>query len=251
MSRPDTLRDRYRSQVADLAAAVDANDESAFRGAFERLRAALNEEFNPELRRLTENAKSALRRFREQARIDALAEEVPDARKRLSHVVKLTDEAAHRTLDLVDQTGPLVERTSRAAAQLIAEWNAFGERQLALESDWPERAQEFLGRARADADKVRGLLSEVLLAQGYQDLTGQIIRGIIGLVSELETVLAQLVALANGEDTRRMPALNLAAMTSDLYRGAGPQVPGVSTHADALSGQDDIDALIASVAAGK
>jgi chemotaxis protein CheZ len=251
MSRPETLRDRYRSQIADLAAAVEADDESAFRGAFERLRAALNEEFNPELRRLTENAKSALRRFREQARIDALAEEVPDARKRLSHVVKLTDEAAHRTLDLVDQSGPLVEQTSRAAARLIAEWNAFGERRLALESDWPERTQEFLGRARADADKVRGLLSEVLLAQGYQDLTGQIIRGIIALVSELEAVLAQLVALANGEDTRRMPALNLQAMANDLYRGAGPQVPGVSTHTGALAGQDDIDALIASVAAGK
>ena len=96
MSQADSLHGRYRSFVADLTGALDANDEAAFRGAFERLRGALNVEFNPELKRLTANAQSALRRFREEARLDALAaEEVPDARKRLAHVVKLTDEAAH------------------------------------------------------------------------------------------------------------------------------------------------------------
>ena len=247
MSQSETLHARYRSHVAELAGALDANDAAAFRGAFEHLRTALNEEINPELRRLTENAQSALRRFRERARIDALAaQEVPDARKRLAHVVKLTDEAAHRTLDLVEESGPLVEQTARAATQLLAEWNAHGQRQSAVDSDWPERAQEFLGRARVDADRVRGLLSEVLLAQGYQDLTGQIIRGIIALVGELEAVLAQLVALANGEDTRRMPQLRLPAAAEDLRRGAGPQIPGIST-ADAMSEQDDIDALIASM----
>ena len=51
----------------------------------------------------------------------------------------------------------------------------------------------------------------MLLAQGYQDLTGQIIRSVIALVGELETVLGELVALANGDDTRRMPALPSAA----------------------------------------
>ena len=97
---------------------------------------------------------------------------------------------------------------------------------------------------------MRGLLSEVLLAQGYQDLTGQIIRGIIALVGELEAVLAQLVALANGEDTRRMPQLRLPVASEDLRRGAGPQVPGVSSN-DAMSEQDDIDALIASMGGPK
>ena len=251
MSEADTLNARYRVLVADLGSAVEANDATAFRGAFERLRASLNEEFNPELRRLTDNAQSAFKRFRERARIDALAaQEVPDARKRLAHVVKLTDEAAHRTLDLVEESGPLVAQTASAAAKLLEEWTAYGRRQLAVDSDWPERAHEFLGRARADADRVRALLSEVLLAQGYQDLTGQIIRGIIALVGELEAVLAQLVALANGEDTRRMPQLRLPTASEDLRRGAGPQVPGVSSN-DAMSEQDDIDALIASMGGGK
>ena len=246
MSQADSLHGRYRSFVADLVGALDANDDVAFRGAFERLRERVNVELNPELKRLTASAQSALRRFREHARIDALAaHEVPDARKRLAHVVKLTDEAAHHTLDLVEKAGPLIDLWSVGAAQLLEEWNLHGSREAAAASQWPERAHEFLERALPDAERVRAHLSEMLLAQGYQDLTGQIIRGVISLVGELEAVLGQLVSLANGEDTRRMPVLRLPM--ADATRGVGPQVPGVAG-GDVLGGQDDIDALLASVA---
>ena len=46
---------------------------------------------------------------------------------------------------------------------------------------------------------------------------------------ELETVLGQLVSLASGEDTRRMPALKLDEMQGpgELRRGVGPHVPGI------------------------
>ena len=47
MSQADTLHGRYRSFVADLSGALDANDEAAFRGAFERLREQINVELNP------------------------------------------------------------------------------------------------------------------------------------------------------------------------------------------------------------
>jgi chemotaxis protein CheZ len=83
----------------------------------------------------------------------------------------------------------------------------------------------------------------MLMAQGYQDITGQIIRGVTSLVGELEDVLGQLVALTDGEATRRMPALRAPAEAPDWKAGLGPQVPGVAV-ADAMSGQDDIDALL-------
>jgi chemotaxis protein CheZ len=251
MSHADSLNGRYRSFVADLAGALDANDEAEFRAAFERLRESVNVELNPELKRITASAQSALRRFREQARIDALAaHEVPDARKRLAHVVRLTDEAANRTLDLVERSGPLIDHWARGAAQLLEEWNRHGSYEAAVAARWPERAHELIERALPDAERVREHLSGMLLAQGFQDLTGQIIRGVISLVGELEGVLGQLVSLANGEDTRRMPALKLP-VAADGTRGlGGPQVPGV-VNGDALGDQDDIDALIASVAGGK
>src|SRR4051812_7669744 len=251
MSQADSLQGRYRSHVADLAGALDANDEAAFRAAFEKLRGQLNVEFNPELKRITADAQSALRRFREQARLEVLADqEVPDARRRLAHVVKLTEEAAHRTLDLVEQSSPLIDRMSLEAAQLIEEWGLHGSRQLAVSSMWPERANESFERAVRDAEHVRRFLSQMLLAQGYQDLSGQIIHAVIRLVVELETVLGELVAVANGEETRRMPALKLDQTqpmpASDDTRGSGPQVPGVGGPSQFVSAQDDIDALLAS-----
>ena len=49
-----------------------------------------------------------------------------------------------------------------------------------------------LPAARADSELIRRNLADVLLAQGYQDLTGQIIRSVMKLVEELETALANL-----------------------------------------------------------
>jgi len=252
MSEDNTLAGRYRSHVDELAAALQANDDAAFRGAFDRLRGELNVELNPELKRITVSAQDALRRFREQARLEVLADqEVPDARRRLAHVVKLTEEAAHRTLDLVEQSGPLVDRMSTESAQLLEEWGLHGSRQLAVSTLWPERACESLERAQRDADLLRRHLSQMLLAQGYQDLSGQIINAVIRLVIELESVLGQLVSLVDSGDTRRMPALKLDPLSDEslLRRGSGPQVPGVAQSAY-VDGQDDIDALLASVAGG-
>ena len=250
MSNADSLSARYRSHVTELLGALDANDEAAFRGAFERLRDQLKIERNPELKQISDRAQSALRRFREDARLEVLADqEVPDARRRLAHVVKLTEEAAHRTLDLVEQSSPLIQRMSHEAAQLIEEWGLHGSRELAVKTMWPERAQETMERAVRDADRVRRYLSQMLLAQGYQDLSGQIIGSVIRLVNELELVLGQLVVLAYGDETRKMPALTLEKMQAMAAGHMGPRVPGVND-VQVMTGQADIDALLESVASG-
>jgi chemotaxis protein CheZ len=247
MSQHESLSARYGTLVAGLQDALAAGDESAFRGAFERLRGELNVEFNPELKRLTASVQDALRRFREGARLEVLADhEVPDARRRLAHVVKLTEEAAHRTLDLVEQSGPLVDRMAGEAAQLLEEWGLHGSRQLAVATFWPERAFESLERAVRDTDRLRRHLSQMLLAPGYQDLSGQIINAVIRLAVELEAVLGELIQLAHGEETRRMRALKLPEGQS-WQGGMGPQVPGTAGPAS-VDSQDDIDALLASVA---
>jgi chemotaxis protein CheZ len=243
MSAQDSMNVLYRPHVDALLGALDAGDDAAFRRAFEQLREGLSAEFMPELRRITASAQSALRKFRNETRLDALAaHEVPDARKRLEHVVKLTDEAAHRTLDLVEQSGPIVDQAARDAAELLEAWTIYGHRERAGASLWPERALAFLERAVKDTDQVRGNLSQMLLAQGYQDLTGQIIRGVISLVGELEEVLGELVRLSSGDETMRALRI-LPSPELDLQRGVGPTVPGVQD-AGSLSDQDDIDALL-------
>jgi chemotaxis protein CheZ len=181
-----------------------------------------------------------LQRFRVDSRLVDLAEkDVPDARLRLDHVLRLTDEAAHRTLDLVEQSGPLAERTARGASDLIEIWKRFRERRIVVE-DFQRMVSDmdaFLHAASSDMNKVRENLSQVLVAQEYQDLSGQIIRGVMKLVSELEIALADLVRLS------QTGARTTQRVSDETRRGFGPPIPGVDS-GRAVSGQQDVDALL-------
>jgi len=189
---------------------------------------------------LTSNLRSALDRFRLDARLTALAEkEIPDARQRLMHVLKLTEAAAHRTLDLVEKSGPPADRTAREAAGIAAAWKRFrsGTISVAEYVELTRRIDHFLGAARTDSETVRANLNEVLLAQDYQDLTGQIIRGVMNLVSEVEIVLVDLTRLTGTQTPT-------AAGNAGASRGHGPVIPGVDHGATVVSDQADIDALL-------
>jgi chemotaxis protein CheZ len=266
MSSDESLATVYGRLLVAVNEASAANDAAGFAAALAALNTAHQlrhakcgpDSVAPQLRQLTLDAQAALERFRNEARLDELAEhEVPDARQRLDHVVKLTDEAAHRTLDLVERSGPLADHAARESAALAVLWRELSERhQTLFESrEFATRVQTFLDRTRTDAEALRSNLSEVLMAQGYQDLTGQIIRGVTRLVAELEGVLGQLVVIASGgvpsaAAPARAPreAAAIAGLAPSLQQGVGPAVPGVSD-AGAVTAQDDIDALLSGIAA--
>jgi chemotaxis protein CheZ len=96
--------------------------------------------------------------------------------------------------------------------------------------------EKFLPSARSDSELIRRNLADVLLAQGYQDLTGQIIRSVMKLVAELELALANLARLSGD-------VVEHATMGENTSAGQGPAVPGVSK-GDLASGQTDVDALL-------
>jgi chemotaxis protein CheZ len=241
MSASEVLPRQYGALVTALSGALERGDEEAFNRSLDELVDLRERGLYRDLRSLTQNLQSALDRFRLDSRIVDLAEkEVPDARVRLNHVLKLTDEAAHRTMDLVERCGPLADRTAKEAAALGESWFRFRSRVIGI----PEframlkRMDEHLAATQRDCEAVRANLAEVVLAQGYQDLTGQIIRGVITLVTELERALAELVRLSGGA-VRESPA---AAQEPSDSRGHGPAVPGVSHNT--VSDQEDVDALL-------
>jgi chemotaxis protein CheZ len=215
--------------------------ESALRQLAQRTPDEREPHLLSQLHDLTCNLQNALDRFRLDSRLTRLAEkEVPDARERLSHVLKLTDQAAHRTMDLVEQSCPPADRTAREAAALNEPWSRFraGTISVADYCDLIGRIDKFLLISRADSEAVRANLNEVLLAQDYQDLTGQIIRGVMTLVSEVEVVLVDLAKLAGNQNGSLVPT------AEELARGTGPVVPGVEQGAAIVNGQADIDALL-------
>lgn len=234
------LRDEYGAAIAALAGALAAADEQRFLTELDALVRKREHDLFGELRELTGQLQGALDRFRLDSRLLTLAEkEVPDARHRLDYVLKLTDEAAHRTMDLVERSAPLADRTAREATEIVALWQRFRARTIEVDEfrRMIERMDVFLVAASTDMDQVRNNLSEVLLAQGFQDLSGQIIRGVMKLVSELEIALADLIRLSQGEARQTRP------LGDETRRGFGPAIPGVDT-GPAVSGQQDVDALL-------
>jgi chemotaxis protein CheZ len=237
-----TLQEEYGQSIALLAGALAAGDEGLFFSELDALVEQRERGLFGELRKLTANLQSALVRFSIDSRLVDLAEkEMPDARLRLDHVLKLTDEAAHRTMDLVEQSGPLADRTAQQAEDIVGLWKRYRARDIAVHEfrDMVLRMDVFLDAARTDMGKVRSNLSEVLLTQGYQDLSGQIIRGVMKLVGELEMALVELVRLSKSD-----PKSARGSSISDETRyGFGPAVPGVD-HGPAVGGQQDVDALL-------
>lgn len=222
--------DRYGDQVARLVGALTRRDDAEFAQCLDDLVHHRRRELFAGLRKLTEDVRRALERFQLDSRFADLAEkEVPDARQRLTHVLRLTDDAAHRTMDLVEKSGPLAERIGRGA------------RELGNREDKAAVAT-YVEATVADAEAIRRNLSEVLLAQGYQDLTGQIIRGVITLVTEIEAALANLVHIAQ-EGGASLPQAARPESKENSSRGHGPAVPGVNDR-HAVSGQSDVDDLL-------
>ena len=212
----DTQRnlERLRPLLERMTAAVSAGDAPEFERVLDDLVHGRRKDLFAELRRLTARVRQALESFQLNARFSELAEkDVPDARQRLLHVMQLTDDAAHRTMDLIERATPLVSTLVSMAANPMAP------------------------TVVAASTKLRSHLSDVYLAQGYQDLSGQIVRGVIKLVDEVEATLASLMRIAGEATEVRTDTTPIAV------NGYGPVVPGVD-HGLALGNQQDVDALL-------
>jgi len=249
MSNFSILQREYGACLESMTEAFQRGDESAFFTAVDHIVQMREPKMLSEIRKLTGDLQKALERFSIESRLADIAEhEIPNARTRLTHVINMTDEAAHRTLDLVERSGPLAERTAREANVLLEALDAFRERPApvagfegvarSVEAFLPvvRSLEAFLPAARSDCEQIRRNLADVLLAQGYQDLTGQIIRSVIKLVEELERTLGDLTALSGG-------AVEHATLGDSNGHGFGPVVPGV-TQGEVASAQTDVDALL-------
>jgi chemotaxis protein CheZ len=166
--------------------------------------------------------------------VDLAERQVPDARHRLAHVLKLTDDAAHHTMDLVDQSCPLVDAIAHEAERLQLQ----AKRPLAANEVVRAELERFLALSVSNMKTVRARLADVLLAQGYQDLSGQIIRSVMKLVDELEVALGDLVRIGSLQ-----PGEMLAPRSTASAGAHGPAVPGID-HGNTVGDQDDVDAML-------
>jgi chemotaxis protein CheZ len=199
-----------------------------------------------ELGKLTREFHEALNSFRLDSRLASFAEtEFPDARERLRHVVNMTAKSADRSLTAAEESMPICDGIENEAGELKGQWERFVKRDMSAEEfrRLSSRLSAFFDNVGSDAGVLRSNLSEVMMAQDFQDLTGQIIERVITLVDEMEGSLVDLIRIS-GQNLRE-PA---TPKKEDVLKGVGPVVPGVDDAAENIvSGQDEVDDLLSSL----
>ena len=107
-----------------------------------------------EVGKLTRELHSAIVNFQIDPHMPQAEEisQITDATERLSYVVKLTEGAANRTMDLVEQSAPLVNDLSDEAQSLSADWGRFMRREMSADGfrELAKRVELFLARSERD-----------------------------------------------------------------------------------------------------
>lgn len=101
-----------------------------------------------------------------------------------------------------------------------------------------ERGEDPTSERAQAARQLRENLSAMLMAQSFQDLTGQVLRGLITLVGEVEAILGELIQVSGGAAALPAPVEGPSA------RGFGPVIPGINSGDAVVSNQQDVDSLL-------
>lgn len=175
-----------------------------------------------------------------------------DASDRLNFVIDKTEKAANRTMDMVESIIPLTAEIGERARALKPEWQRLMRKEIKPEEFrcLTRNMGQFLELVSNESGRIGSNLSDILLAQDFQDLTGQVIRRVIQLVHEVEDNLVNLVMMAGTVDqiTGTIHELPEQAET-DLQPDIGPEGPIINPDKrnDVVNGQDDVDALLSSL----
>lgn len=172
--------------------------------------------------------------------LESTLHSIPDARDRLAYVSNLTEHAARRVLDATDIAEPRQAAMMEEMAALGARWDQLLDGQLDVNAfrllAW--NTHRFLSAdGPAHVTVTRSQLSEIMLAQEFQDLTGQVIRKIVVMAQSLEQALLGLLMDAS-------PATVGTARPAGLVNGPVVKAEGRD---DVVTSQQQADDLLASL----
>lgn len=192
-----------------------------------------------EIGRLTRHLHDSLTTFKKDEKIFRLtSEDIPSAKERLRYVVDITEKAAQKTIGIIEKSIPLSLEISQGANDLHEEWTKISG--SPGPSDISGNTKTFLMVAKNNAAVLHGCLTDIMIAQEYQDISGQIIKKVIDLVQDVENNLVRLVKLTGHVNA------HYEEEKSNI-KASGPRVPGVDEQVIYTNGQDDVDELLASL----
>ncbi len=198
-----------------------------------------------ELGKMTRDIHDSIMNFRMDSRIADLAStDIPDAKDRLEYVIEMTEKSANTVLSVVEKGSPVAEKLIDQSKYLTEQWGKFRRREMGGDElrSMGQDVEVFFSETESMMTELLSGFTEVMMAQGFQDLTGQIIRKVITLVDEIEGNLVELIRI-QGESIEQDKSATKDKEKDEL---AGPQIPGKEAD-DVMQGQDDVDDLLASL----
>lgn len=180
--------------------------------------------------------------------------EIQDASNRLNYVIELTQKAAEKTMDMVDEAAPIAMNLGQEASVLRDQWARLKRREMGPDEfrELYGRMDDFLAQMAIGTEQLGRNLQEIILEQGFQDLTGQVLKRVIGLINEVEQDLVSLVRIAGqveeitGLKTDTDKDGQKALKEKRKTEAEGPQIHA-ATRTDVVSGQDEVDDLLSSL----
>ncbi len=216
------LFDSVSSQAAGAAGAPAAAQEAVFN----------------RIGQLTRKLHDSLRELGYDKALEDTARQIPDAQERLQYIARMTEQAASKVLNACDIAKPAQDDLDARVRALGARWEKMFANQLSVDEFKALAAdtRSFFAAAPVQIGVVSAQLGEIMLAQDFQDLTGQVIKKVVEIVRNIEGQLVQLLLEV-------MPEEKKAATPSSLMNG--PVINPAS--GDVLTSQAQVDDLLESL----
>lgn len=230
---------------AAAAADADSGDSAELQALFDSLRQEPGQTSDPQeavfnrIGLLARQLHDSLRGLGMDKLLEDSARQIPDARQRLAYIAQMTEQAASRVLNATDIARPVQEELIARSQALALRWEKLFANQLSVDEfkSLATDTRGYFAQAPASLKLTNDQLLEIMMAQDFQDLTGQVIKKIVELVQGLETQLLGVLLEA-------MPEQRRAEAPAGLLNG-----PVVATEGrrDIVTSQSQVDQLLESL----
>lgn len=185
---------------------------------------------------IVRNFHESLRQLGLDKSINDAASSIAGANERINYIGTLTEEAANKVLNTLDEAIPAQEAFVTRTRAISQRWTALYDGTLSIEEFKALAAdtRAYLTESEKEGEVAKARMLDIMMAQDFQDLTGQLIKKIVSVTSRVEGELAKLLKEHAPREIRER-----VEQVSDGELASGPSLP---THALV---QDDVDTLLA------
>jgi len=198
---------------------------------------------------LTRTLRESMRELGLDTQVEKAAVAIPDARDRLEYVASMTEQAAERALNSIEIAKPLQEQLQKDAQALESRWQQWFDAPMEIDDarQIVRDTRSYLQELPSITQATNTQLMEIMLAQDFQDLTGQVIKKIMDVVYNIEQqLLAVLLENISPERRAEIQAVVSGTVGSGDTLLNGPQV-NPTQHTDVVADQEQVDDLLTSL----